>query len=47
MEAVAANPTRLVIAALVGLVILLVLIIKFKIQAMIAILVGAIAIGLI
>ena len=47
MEAVAANPTRLVIAALVGLVILLVLIIKFKIQAMIAILAGAIAIGLI
>ena len=41
------NPTRLVIAALIGLVILLVLIIKFNVQAMIAILVGAIAIGLI
>ncbi len=41
------NPTRLVIAALIGLVILLVLIIKFKIQAMISILTGAIAIGLI
>lgn len=41
------NPTRLVIAAILGLIILLVLIIKFKVQAMIAILVGAIAIGLI
>ncbi|MCI5867902.1 MAG: GntP family permease [Dorea sp.] len=41
------NPTRLVVAAIVGLAILLVLIIKFKIQAMIAILVGALAIGLI
>lgn len=41
------NPTRLVIAALIGLVILLVLIIKFNVQAMIAILIGAIAIGLI
>lgn len=41
------NPTRLVLAAIIGLVILLVLIIKFKIQAMIAILIGAIAIGLI
>lgn len=40
------NPTRLVIAAILGLIILLVLIIKFKVQAMIAILVGAIAIGL-
>ncbi len=45
-EALALNPTRLVIAALVGLVILLVLIIKFKIQAMVSILIGAIAIGL-
>ena len=43
----ALNPTRLVIAAIIGLVILLVLIIKFKIQAMISILIGAIAIGLI
>lgn len=41
------NPTRLVAAAVIGLVILLVLIIKFKIQAMIAILVGAVSIGLI
>lgn len=41
------DPTRLVIAALIGLVILLVLIIKFKVQAMIAILTGALAIGLI
>ena len=41
------DPTRLVIAAILGLVILLVLIIRFKVQAMIAILVGAISIGLI
>ncbi|MDO5425897.1 MAG: gluconate:H+ symporter [Eubacteriales bacterium] len=47
METTALNPTRLVAAAVIGLVILLVLIIKFKIQAMIAILVGALAIGLI
>ena len=40
-------PTRLVLAAIIGLAILLVLIIKFKVQAMVAILVGAIAIGLI
>ena len=47
MEAAAAlDPTRLIIAAVVGLVLLLVLIIKFKVQAMISILVGAIAIGL-
>lgn len=46
-ESVALNPTRLVLAAVIGLVILLVLIIKFNVQAMIAILVGAIAIGLI
>ncbi len=43
----ALNPTRLVLAAIIGLIILLVLIIKFNVQAMIAILVGAIAIGLI
>lgn len=43
----ALNPTRLVIAAIIGLIILLVLIIKFKIQAMISILIGAISIGLI
>ena len=47
MEGTALNPTRLVAAALIGLVILLVLIIKFKIQAMVAILIGAISIGLI
>lgn len=47
MEATAAlNPTRLIIAALLGLVILLVLIIKFDVQAMIAILIGAVVIGL-
>ena len=47
MEGTALSPTRLVAAALIGLVILLVLIIKFKIQAMVAILIGAISIGLI
>ncbi|MGN0484711.1 MAG: GntP family permease [Lachnospiraceae bacterium] len=41
------DPTRLILAAVIGLAILLVLIIKFKIQAMVSILVGAIAIGLI
>lgn len=46
-ETAVLNPTRLVAAALIGLVILLVLIIKFKVQAMVAILIGAIAIGLI
>ncbi len=45
-ETVALDPTRLIIAALLGLVVLLILIIKFKIQAMISILVGAIVIGL-
>lgn len=43
----ALNPTRLVIAALIGLVILLVLIIRFKIHAMISILIGALIIGLV
>ena len=43
---IALNPTRLAIAAAVGLVFLLVLIIRFKVQAMIAILIGAITIGL-
>ena len=48
MEAVATlDPTRLILAAVIGLVILLVLIIKCKVQAMISILVGAISIGLI
>lgn len=46
-ETLALNPTRLVIAAVIGLIILQVLIIKFKIQAMISILIGAISIGLI
>ncbi len=46
-EEVVLNPTRLVIAAIIGLAILLVLIIKFHVQAMIAILIGAISIGLI
>lgn len=40
------DPTRLIIAAVVGLILLLVLIIRFRWQAMIAILVGAITIGL-
>lgn len=40
------EPTRLVLAALCGLVILLVLIIKVKFQALIAILISALAIGL-
>ncbi len=41
------SAARLIIAALIGMVILLVLIIKFKVHAMISILVGAISIGLI
>ncbi|MCC8015718.1 MAG: GntP family permease [Eubacterium sp.] len=45
-ETLAANPTRLVAAALIGFLVLLVLIIAFKVQAMIAILVGAIVIGI-
>ena len=45
-EALALSPARLIIAAVIGLIILLVLIIKFKIQAMVSILIGAIAIGL-
>lgn len=46
-ETATLDPTRLILAAIIGLAILLVLIIKFKVQAMVAILVGAIAIGLI
>lgn len=46
-ETAALDPARLVIAALVGLALLLVLIIKFKVHAMVSILVGALAIGLI
>ena len=41
------DTTRLVIAAIIGLALLLVLIIKFKVNAMLSILIGAIAIGLI
>ena len=41
------SPVRLIIAALLGLALLLVLIIKFKVQAMIAILAGAVFIGLV
>lgn len=40
------DPTRLIIAAIAGIALLLVLIIRFRWQAMIAILVGAVAIGL-
>jgi len=47
MENIVLDPTRLIIAAIIGLIILLVLIIKFNVQAMIAILIGAISIGLI
>lgn len=36
-EALALDPTRLVIAAVVGLAVLLLLIIKFKVQAMVSI----------
>ncbi|MCI8731462.1 MAG: gluconate permease [Lachnospiraceae bacterium] len=45
-ETLALNPTRLVIAAIAGLLVLLLLIIKFKVQAMVSILLGAIVIGL-
>lgn len=47
MAEVALDPTRLVVAAILGLILLLVLIIKFKVHAMISILVGAITIGLV
>lgn len=46
-DVVSLNPTRLILAAAVGLVLLLVLIIVFKVHAMISILVGAITIGVI
>ena len=45
--AVTLNPTRLVLAAIIGLALLLLLIIKFKIHAMLSILIGAVVIGLI
>ena len=48
MEAtVTLNPARLVLAAVIGLALLLLLIIKFKIHAMLSILIGAVVIGLI
>lgn len=46
-EEIILDPTRLVIAAVVGLALLLILIIKFKIHAMISILIGAITIGMV
>ena len=46
-EGVVLEPSRLIAGALIGLVILLLLIIKFKVQAMVAILVGAISIGIV
>lgn len=45
-EVVTLDPARLVFAAIAGLIILLVLIIKFKVHAMVSILIGAISIGL-
>ena len=45
-QVVVLNPTRLIVAALLGLLVLLVLIIRFKIQAMVSILIGAIVIGI-
>ena len=47
METFVADPTRLIVAALCGLVILLFLIIKGKFQPLIAILISALCIGLI
>lgn len=46
-ENLVANPLRLILAAVVGLVLLLILIIVFKVHAIISILVGAIVIGLV
>lgn len=46
-EVIALSPTRLVLAAVIGLVLLLVLIIKCKIHAMISILIGALTIGIV
>ena len=47
MEGIMDQTTRLILAAGVGMILLLVLIIKFKIHAMLSILIGAITIGLI
>lgn len=46
-NAVTLDTTRLIIAAIIGLAILLVLIIKFKVHAMLSILIGAVVIGLV
>lgn len=46
-DMVSLNPARLILAAVIGLALLLVLIIVFKIHAMISILIGAITIGVI
>ena len=46
-EVTTLDPARLVTAAVVGLVLLLVLIIKCKIHAMLSILLGAITIGMV
>ena len=47
MTAVATpDAARLIFAAVAGLILLLILIIKFKVHAMISILVGAVGIGL-
>lgn len=45
-SAVQTNPAWLIASAVIGLALLLVLIIKFKVQAMISILIGAVVIGL-
>lgn len=46
-EIVTLSPGRLIFAAIIGLIFLLVLIIKFKVHAMVSILLGAIVIGLV
>ena len=46
-DVAALDSTRLIIAALIGLALLLLLIIKFKIPAMLSILIGAVTIGLV
>lgn len=46
-DVAALDSTRLIIAALIGLALLLLLIIKFKIHAMLSILIGAVTIGLV
>lgn len=46
MQTFVANPTRLIISAIIGLALLLFLIIKFKLQPVIAIIISAIIIGI-